>query len=227
VCADSPNLLPFLRRRGDDRVDAPESRQKSACQHGGDPRHSGQHSLGSLLARDGLRHLRIRRTVDLAATSLATHCKPIQPQRRLLPVERPDEAYTLLHDGEAGAANGAASQRARFEVWALDQEIRPPTCSAKISELSPESPFRERQVQVGDLFPLDERSAPDFVVAGLESSHVNLGPEGFEPVGYPTRALVNVDTDERHRTEECVGGWRSAPDAVLVRSIVFSRSENT
>jgi hypothetical protein len=206
------------------RPDASESCKERAGRCGRDSWDCREDRLAGVLAAAW--SLGIDRSIDLVPRLLTSHRKAIQPHGRFVSVDGTDQSHSLLHHRKTGSANGAPAERTSFEISSLDKEVGPSAGAAKPTHLRPESTLDKRLVQVENLFAFDKHTVPNDVIASPKRDHLNVCTESGESLGDSATALMDVDLDDRHEASSLTGVPSRALGALLVRSVVFSRSEN-
>src|SRR6266536_2306926 len=98
-----------------------------------------------------------------ASSPLLAAGENLQPQRRVLAVSGADDADAELVDRQERTADRGCAQWPGVEIIAFDEEVRPSRSSAQASDLQPEAALDDRQVQVADGLPLDQRIAHSIV----------------------------------------------------------------
>jgi hypothetical protein len=225
IFANALNISPFVGAGVEHRSDAPESCKERAGCRGRDAWDGCEHRLAGVLVL--ARPLRVGRPIDRPSRLLGTHCEPIQPRGCLVSIDCPDESYALLHHSKTGPTDGTPAQWASFEIGSLEKEVGPSAGAAKATHLRPEPSLDKRLVQVKNLFAFDEHAVADNVVAGSKRDHLNVGAQRRESLGDSTGAFIDVDLDDGHKASSLASEPTPTLDAVWVRSLVFSRSENT
>jgi hypothetical protein len=102
----------------------------------------------------------------------------------------------LICSREERPTNRIRGERPIVEIHALDEEIRQTSTPSKETELSPEAPSDEIEVQTADGLALDDRATTNGVVADAEPSQHDFHSEPGEQSGNAAIRLAHI----RHNT---------------------------
>lgn len=188
--ADSAHGHELDVSRLDHRGDGSKVSEQRPRRHTGDVGDGSEHGLG----RGRLRPLGVQRPV--AWTPPRATGDAVDPESRVLRRLGSDDGHVVLGGGEQSSANCSGSQRPMVQEPAFDEQERSRSGTPHPSELTPQPPRHECEVQVAHRLALDQ-GALDPVVAGRELRDPHLRSEPLQ-LGPNRGGLVHVHVDADH-----------------------------
>jgi len=193
LLTDTGNRFEFVhgcRGHSTDRSEAPE---EGTSGHGRDSGYGRQRGLTRIAV--SFEALAVNGTIPSVDLTASPHSKPYQPERGIRWPLRPNHRDVEVGNCKKSTTNGGWAQGAVIDAASLDQKHGRARLPSKLSNLLPEAPGDDGQVQVPSRLPLHERAASDVVVGHGERFQGDVRPECSKGVGHSARPLADVGND--------------------------------
>ena len=175
-----------------DCLQAAEAPEQCTCRH---RRDAGNGCEDALCGRR-LGPLRVHGAVSARRSPRCAPRDSVDPQCRIGSRLATHDGHAVLGGREQRSANPRCRDRAGVERCSFDEQERPRSGGPQPPQLTPESPRRERQVQIANRLPLHQRQTRA-VVGYRQLGDTYLGSEATQ-LAHDCSGLVDVDLDANH-----------------------------